>query len=164
VRFLPAYDQSHPDRSADQVDQTGDLHHAGFVVWFPSASRAACHADSGTRWIAYWTVIPLWTGRRIEYSTDRPRSWLCSVSQSSSWWVAPGTGGPDEQPTPMRRGDLSDRVGEDADVVAGVVGVRVARPQPDGETIAGVVAPHAEGVEPESALEVRRRQLLVSAP
>jgi hypothetical protein len=36
-------------------------------------------------------------------------------------------------------------------VVAGVVGVRVARPQPDGEELTGVVAPHAERVEPESA-------------
>src|SRR4051794_29241478 len=57
----------------------------------------------------------------------------------------------------MRRGDLRDGVGEDADVVAGVVGVRVARTQGDGEEFSGVVAPHPGGGEP-------RRPLKSAAP
>ncbi|HZA32808.1 MAG TPA: hypothetical protein VE462_14970 [Propionibacteriaceae bacterium] len=51
-------------------------------------------------------------------------------------------------------------------MVLGVVRVRVPRSQPDGEEFTGVVAPHSERVESESALEVRRRrgQLIQRSP
>ena len=73
----------------------------------------------------------------------------------------PGRVGPDQHAAAMGGGDLADRVAEQVDVVLGVVGVRVPRPQPDREEFAGVVAPHPERMEPEPALEVRRRLLLL---
>jgi hypothetical protein len=52
----------------------------------------------------------------------------------------------DEQVAPVRVGDLGDGLAEYADVVGGGVGASVARAQPQGQGLTGVVAPRAERV------------------
>jgi hypothetical protein len=58
----------------------------------------------------------------------------------------------DEQVAPVRVGDLGDGLAEYGDVVGGGVGASVARAQPQGQGLAGVVAPRAERVVAVGAL------------
>ena len=49
---------------------------------------AAVHACSGIVVMALVNAVFL-VGKPIEYSSRRPRTWPCSVSQSNNSWVAP---------------------------------------------------------------------------
>jgi hypothetical protein len=68
--------------------------------------------------------------------------------------------GTNQQPPPIRRRDLGDGPGQDVDVVPGVIAAGIARSQRDGQQLGCVVAPHAEWVEAEPALERRPGLLL----
>ena len=57
--------------------------------------------------------------------------------------------------------DLGDGPAQNIDVVPGVVAAGVARPQRDRQQLGRVIAPHAERMEPEAALERRRGLLLL---
>jgi hypothetical protein len=54
----------------------------------------------------------------------------------------------DEQMPAVLRGNLVDCLGEHVEVIGGGVGAGVARPQPHGVELTGVVAGHQDWVEP----------------
>jgi hypothetical protein len=58
--------------------------------------------------------------------------------------------------------DLGDRSAQDLDVISSGVGPGVARPQPGGQQLGGVVTPHPQRMEPEAALERGRRTLFLA--
>ena len=124
----------------------------------PSASTAGVHALSGTRLMASrtWSV----TGNPTEYSTLRPR-WRPGRSASPAARgrrrrrrrgpaaSADATAGPGRSPRSARRCGRLVVFGRRCPAAAS----RRASP--------GVVAPHPDRVEPEAALEGRRRLLLL---
>src|SRR5699024_11684893 len=60
-----------------------------------------------------------------------------------------GAIGANQQITPMRGGDLGDRLAQDVDVIGGGVRSGVARSHARGEELACVVAPHTDRVRSE---------------
>ena len=84
--------------------------------------------------MASWTAIPLFTGNPIEYSTcGRDPALLGEPVQHRM--RRPGRVGPNQNRAAMGGRDLGDRLAEEVDVVLGVVGVRVPRPQPDRRAV-----------------------------
>lgn len=76
------------------------------------------------------------------YSTLRPRTLPCSVSQSNSPWDAAIER--IKQLAAVSPGDLRDRLGENLDVVSSRVRSCVPSPQLGREELSGVVAPHPD--------------------
>ena len=87
VGAFAAHDDPHPGRPSGEVEQAGELGDVSAVADSTVGVGGRGPHLVGTRLMASRTFSV--TGNPTEYSRLRPRTWPCSVSQSSRSWEAP---------------------------------------------------------------------------